>query len=69
MADIESKWTISVPEAGRRYYGLGKNAAYEAARRGDIPAIRIGRKLRAIVSQIERRLGDSIARQLPRDDG
>lgn len=35
--------TMSVPEAGRRL-GIGRNAAYEAAHRGDIPAIRIGRR-------------------------
>ena len=38
--------TISVPEAGRVYFGLARNAAYEAAHRGDIPVIRIGRMLR-----------------------
>jgi hypothetical protein len=36
--------TISVPEAGR-WLGLGRNASYEAARRGDIPTIKIGRLL------------------------
>jgi len=32
--------TISVPEAGAQYFGLAKNASYEAAARGQIPAIR-----------------------------
>jgi hypothetical protein len=32
--------TLTVPEAGRRYFSLGRNASYEAARRGDIPTIR-----------------------------
>jgi hypothetical protein len=32
--------TMSVPEAGRTYFDLGRNASYEAARRGDIPTIR-----------------------------
>jgi len=36
--------TISVVEAGRRL-GVGKNAAYEAARRGEIPIVRIGRRM------------------------
>jgi excisionase family DNA binding protein len=35
----------TVPEAGQ-LLGLGRNAAYEAARRGDIPTIRMGRLLR-----------------------
>jgi excisionase family DNA binding protein len=37
--------TISVQEAGRRL-GLGKNASYEAAARGEIPALRFGRLIR-----------------------
>jgi len=48
--------TMSVPEAGRRYFDLGRNAAYEAARRGDIPTIRIGRLLRVPVVALERML-------------
>jgi len=38
---------MSVPEAGRKFFDLGRNASYEAARRGDIPTIRIGRLLRS----------------------
>lgn len=37
--------TISVPEAGR-IVGLSRNGSYAAAARGDLPVIRIGRKLR-----------------------
>ena len=32
--------TLSVPEAGERYFGLCRNAAYDAAARGEIPTIR-----------------------------
>ena len=48
--------TISVPKAGRVYLGIGRDAAYEAARRGDIPVIRIGRLLRVPVIAMERML-------------
>jgi hypothetical protein len=48
--------TLTVPEAGRRYFDLGRNASYEAARRGDIPTIRIGRLLRVPVVQMERKI-------------
>jgi hypothetical protein len=48
--------TLTVPEAGRRYFDLGRNASYEAARRGDIPTIRIGRLLRVPVIALERKL-------------
>jgi hypothetical protein len=47
--------TLSVPEAGRRYFGLCRNASYDAAR-GDIPTIRIGRLLRVPVRALERML-------------
>jgi hypothetical protein len=48
--------TLTVPEAGRRYFALGRNASYEAARRGDIPTIKIGRLLRVPVVALERML-------------
>jgi excisionase family DNA binding protein len=47
--------TLSVPEAGRRL-GLGKNASYEAARRGELPVLRFGRKLRVPRVALERLL-------------
>jgi len=39
MTDTAKK-TLSVPEAGREYFNLGRNAAYAAASRGDIPTDR-----------------------------
>ena len=48
--------TLTVPEAGRVYFDLGRNASYEAARRGEIPTIRIGRLLRVPVLALERML-------------
>jgi excisionase family DNA binding protein len=41
---IDDRLVYTVPEAGR-LLGLGRNAAYEAAKRGEIPTIRIGRLL------------------------
>jgi hypothetical protein len=49
MNDHNAPLTISVPEAGERYFGLCRNAAYNAAARGEIPTIRIGRLLRVPV--------------------
>jgi hypothetical protein len=48
--------TITVPEAGKVYYGLGRNASYAAAARGDIPTIKVGRLLRVPVVAMDRRL-------------
>ena len=55
MPDQE-ELTLSVPEAASRYFGLGKNSAYAAAARGDIPTIRIGRLLRVPVRALEQML-------------
>jgi hypothetical protein len=55
MTDEPAK-TISVPAAGRRYFGIGKNASYAAAARGEIPIIRIGSRLRVPVIAMERML-------------
>jgi hypothetical protein len=51
--------TLAVPEAGKRYFDLGRNASYEAARRGDLPVIRIGSRLRVPVVALERMLADA----------
>lgn len=36
--------TVTVEEAGQ-LLGIGRNQAYEAVRRGDIPSIKIGKRL------------------------
>jgi len=54
--DQTTPLTMSVPDAGKRYFGLSRNAAYDAAARGDIPVIRIGRLLRVPVRALERML-------------
>ena len=52
----DSELTITVPEAGRRYFGLCRNASYDAAARGEIPVIKIGRLKRVPVRALERML-------------
>jgi hypothetical protein len=54
--------TISVPEAGRRYFNLSRNASYAAAGRGDIPTIKVGRLLRVPVRAMERKLDNASER-------
>jgi hypothetical protein len=51
--------TMSVPECGRLYFGLSRNASYEAAKRGDIPVVKVGRLLRAVPSVLDRRLSEA----------
>ena len=48
--------TLSVPEAGRLYFGLGRTASYRAAHRNEIPVIRIGKLLRVPIVAVEERL-------------
>jgi excisionase family DNA binding protein len=48
--------TLSVPEAGRKYFNLSRDASYQAAKRGELPTIRIGRLLRVPVVAMERLL-------------
>jgi hypothetical protein len=45
--------TLSVPEAGKLYYGLSRNSSYAAAERGEIPTIKIGKLLRVPVRALE----------------
>jgi excisionase family DNA binding protein len=49
----ENSLTITVPEAGAKYFGLSRGGAYQAAERGEIPTIRIGRLLRVPVRALE----------------
>jgi hypothetical protein len=60
MSD-EQAITISVPEAGKRYFGLSENGSYAAAGRGEIPTIRVGRLLRVPVRAMERLLDEVAA--------
>jgi excisionase family DNA binding protein len=41
---LEHRVTITIEEAAR-LLGLGRTAAYEAARRGQLPSRRLGRRL------------------------
>jgi excisionase family DNA binding protein len=53
-AQIERQ-TLSVEEAGR-VLGVGRSLAYELARRGEIPAIRLGNRLVVPRTRLERLL-------------
>ena len=55
---IVEKRTISVEEAGQ-YLGIGRSAAYEGVRSGDIPAIRIGRRWLVPVAALDRMLNQA----------
>jgi|SRR6516162_1350357 len=56
MAGDDKPLTMSVPEAGKRYFDLSRDGSYRAAERGEIPTIRVGRLLRVPVRAMERLL-------------
>jgi excisionase family DNA binding protein len=54
--DDPAPLTWSVPEAGRKL-GIGRDAAYAAAARGEIPTLRLGRSIRVAVPALLALLG------------
>jgi hypothetical protein len=52
-APLEAPLTMTIPEAGKRYFGLSRNGSYDAAARGEIPTIKIGKKLFVPVRAME----------------
>jgi excisionase family DNA binding protein len=54
VAAVERK-TLTVEEAAR-LIGIGRSAAYTACRTGEIPTIKIGRRLVVPVAALERML-------------
>jgi excisionase family DNA binding protein len=63
MADLQNierrdRLTMTVEEAGR-LLGIGRSQAYEAARRGELPSIRIGRRILVPVVAFEEMLRGS----------
>ncbi len=54
----EGRQTFTVEEAAE-ILGIGRNSAYEAIRRGEIPALRLGRRLVVPRQALERLLRNS----------
>lgn len=52
--------TLTIEEAASAL-GIGRSSAYEAARRGDIPAVRIGKRLLVPRAALERMLDNPTA--------
>lgn len=64
--DLAGRYTLTVPEAGR-LFGIGRDAAYAAVERDEIPSIRVGRTIRVPTHAALRQLGwsdEHIARAL-----
>lgn len=57
MSDVRGRATITVEQAAE-LLGIGRTAAYEAARRGQLPTRRLGRRLLVPVPALLSWLGD-----------
>lgn len=57
LEEALSRPTISVPEAGALFFGVARNAAYEAARRGDFQTIKVGGRIVVPVAPLAEKLG------------
>ncbi len=53
--DDPGRATLTVPQAGA-ILGIGRNSAYDAARKGEIPTIRIGGRILVPRTRFERLL-------------
>jgi excisionase family DNA binding protein len=58
MESKSSRRTMTIVEAAK-VLGVGRNQAYEAARRGEIPTIRIGKRLLVPLAALERLLQEA----------
>jgi excisionase family DNA binding protein len=58
IESLRDRVTLSVPEAAS-LLGIGKNTAYDAARTGALPTIRLGSRLLVPVPHLLRLLGDA----------
>lgn len=59
-AGTSSPATCSIDEAAKRL-GIGRNQAYEAAHRGEIPVIKIGKRLLVVTAKLNEMLGEAAA--------
>lgn len=57
LQELLSKPTADVPEVGRICYGMCRNSSYDAAKRGDIPTIKVGRLLKVPTAALRKQLG------------
>lgn len=57
LEEILSRPTAPIPDVGREFFGLGRNASYEAAKRGDFETVEMGGRKLAIVAPLARRFG------------
>ena len=65
MVNVERKPVVYTVEQAGKLLSLGRSGAHEAVRRGDIPSIRIGRRILVPCAALERMLAEAGQRQEP----
>lgn len=55
--NTDERLTVTIPEAAR-LLGISRNSAYQAASRGEIPTVRVGRLLLVPVARLRALLGE-----------
>jgi excisionase family DNA binding protein len=60
MSELLSPRTYTIDEAAQ-LLGIGRNSAYEAARRGEIPTVKIGKRLLVPKASFDRLLAGDAA--------
>jgi hypothetical protein len=63
LPDPETQPWLSIPDAGA-VFGLSRAASYQAAQRGEIPTIRLGKRLLVPTAKLRAMLGLSAAREV-----
>ena len=58
MTKLVDRRTVTIDDAARML-GIGRNLAYELALRGELPALRLGRRLVVPVEQLDALLAGS----------
>ena len=62
-SDLEKDYgpslTMSVPEAGWKYYGLKRVASYAAAKRGAIITVNNGNRMRAVTAAMDAKMAQA----------
>ena len=66
LASLDGRLTCTVPEAGQ-LLGIGRDAAYAAAERGELPCLRLGRRLVVPVPRLLDLLGVTSIQSPPRE--
>lgn len=65
LPDPRVQPTLTIPEAGHIAYGLQRGASYGAASRGDLPTVRVGRRLLVPTAALYERLGLPLPSAVP----